>query len=152
MGLIAIPAGVTLLLTALSAAPVMVMGGVAPMGFLVCVVAFALTGGRGMPAWLVGGLSLVADTMLGVPLGAHGVVAMVLLMLARRYGRVVARQQMLTEWVAMAAALLMAQVMLCAVLWVFDYPVGLQSAGASWLLTLPLVPLLWWVGERVSGE
>jgi hypothetical protein len=152
MGMVAIPAVVTLVLTALSAAPVVVMGGVAPMGFFACVIAFALTGGRGMPAWLVGVLSLVADTMLGVPLGAHGVVAMVLLMLARRYGRVVARQQMLTEWVAMVAALLLAQGMLCAVLWLFDHPVGMASAGASWLLTLPLVPLLWWGAERVSGE
>lgn len=153
MGWIVIaPALVTLLLTALSAAPVMMMGGVAPMGFFVCVTAFALTGVRGMPVWLVGIMSLLADTMSGAPLGAHGVVAMVLLMVMRRYGRVIARQQMLTEWLAMAALLLFAQVILCAVLWLFGYPVGMQSAAESWLLSLPLVPLVWWVGEKLHGE
>jgi len=142
---------VVLLLTAFSAMPP-VVAGVSPMGFLLGVLLFALVAPGTMPVVVIVALSLVADTMLGAPLGLHGLVALIVVLVGRRYGRVIPKQRLGVMVLKVALLLLVAQLVMCGLLLVLGSGVSWMSALLSWLVTLPLVPVVGWMVLRMTGQ
>lgn len=142
---------VTLVLTLLAATPPLFMAGLSPMGFFLGVFVFTLVSAV-MPVVVIVLLSLIADTVSGAPLGLHGLVALALVLPLERQARVVMRQPVTFIWLALAALLLLAGLLMCGLLWLLGQEMSLMSAGTSWLVTLPLVLLAGWAAVYLGED
>ena len=146
----ALPALLILLLTLGAATPPLLAYGLTPMGFLLGLAALTCASNAKLSLWVMLGLSLLADSLSGNPLGIHGVTALLMLAPLERYARNLPNQPVMTQSLTIAAALLLMQIAMLLGLLATGHNIAWQSAAGSWLITLPLIPLVVWIARHFT--
>lgn len=137
-----------LVMTGFTAAPPIWASGISPMGFFLALFILSLYEPDILPGWLVVLLSFLQDVALGAPLGFNGMVALIALIWIGRRARAYQRQAPWFVWLVLAAYLLLVQLLSAVAAGLIGMPVSFRSAGLSWLMTLPFIPLLHWIAQR----
>lgn len=137
-----------LAMTGFTAAPPVWASGISPMGFFLALFVVSLYAPEAMPGWLIVLLSFPQDAALGAPFGFNGMVALIALIWIGRRARAYQRQAPWFVWLVLAAYLMLVQLLSAVAAGLLGLPVSLRSAGLSWLMTLPFIPVLQWFAQR----
>lgn len=150
--MIVMAAVVLVVMTGMTAAPPVWASGISPMGFLLVVLAFSLYAPEAMPAWLIALVSLLQDAAVGVPFGFSGMVALVAVAMLDKRARSYQRQAPYFVWAALAAFLAAGQLLTCFGAGLFGLKISWRSAGLSWMVTLPFIPVMQWLAARLVKQ
>jgi cell shape-determining protein MreD len=144
-----VTAGLVITLIGLSAAPPIWTGGVTPLGFFLIIIIISLYQPQALSPFVLVLLSLLQDAAVVSPFGFHGLIALLSLLLLGRVMETYQRQQFIVVTVVLAIILAVMQLLVCIVAGMMGVPVSVESALWSWLVTLPLIPLVQLFALRV---